>query len=54
LAEAWQCRPGEIDEVRDADEIGTYLEILELKQKYEKNHNRDDDSGLYGPNGEPL
>ena len=27
LAEAWYCRPGDIDEVDDADEIGVTLQI---------------------------
>jgi hypothetical protein len=34
LAELWHCRPGDIDEARDEDEIGTFLEVKELEYRY--------------------
>jgi Holliday junction resolvase-like predicted endonuclease len=41
LAELWHCRPGDIDEIRDADEIGTFLEVKELEHRY-RPHSRGD------------
>jgi hypothetical protein len=34
LASAWHCRPSEIDEERDADEIGVQIELWRIKGEH--------------------
>ena len=34
LAQAWFCRPAEIDEIEDADEIGRQLALWDAETRY--------------------
>jgi len=35
LADAWHCRPSEIDPAEDADEIGVQLELWRIQSECE-------------------